>query len=271
MKAVKIISNNQIKRDKMSLRSILEHVSREIVFKRSLPKEMGGRKIFVSPGSALRYWNPSLKNADGNIYKVVSTLIKKDFVIWDVGANVGLFTFSSVSKAGPNGRCLAIEADIKMANLLRRTLSLNPDLNIDILPLAVSSENGVAEFNIAKRGRSTNFLSVSKGSDMTGGIRESYKVPTVTLDYLLDYFDKPNFLKVDVEGAELFVLKGSSKLLKIARPIIMIEINKNTAEDVKTILENNNYMVYDIDTYPEQKLKNLKDISDFLAIPNSIL
>ena len=74
-----------------------------------------------------------------------------------------------------------------------------------------------------------------------GGIRERQFVPTFTLDSLLDCFDAPNFVKIDVEGAELMALQGSQKLINLVRPIFYIEVGEDISEEVFMIFDSANY------------------------------
>ncbi|MHB8319623.1 MAG: FkbM family methyltransferase [Acidimicrobiales bacterium] len=77
-------------------------------------------------------------------------------------------------------------------------------------------------FNIAKRSRSTNHLE-GFGSTQTGGIRSNVTVPTMRLDNICNSRPPPDFLTIDIEGAELEVLRGAQRLLRIG-PTILIEV-----------------------------------------------
>jgi hypothetical protein len=105
-----------------------------------------------------------------------------------------------------------------------------------------SDRNGVATFLIASRGRASNSLEVAGGGrSQSGGVREKVTVPTLTLDTLLDYFSYSTFLKIDVEGAEAFVLKGAKRLLSEIRPTIYIEVGSEQVKEVTKILIESDY------------------------------
>lgn len=248
------------------IRTITERISRGVVLKRNLPKEFNSLPMYVSPEGGLKYWKFNLDNIDPMLYNIANNFIHKDDVIWDIGANIGLFTFASIAKSGKSGKCLAIEADMVMANLVKRSASLNREYTIDILPLAISNYNGLVEFNIAERARATNHIVISQGSNQTGGIRDTYKVPTVTLDYLLQHYSKPNFLKIDVEGAEKFVLEGAFNLMQTARPTILVEVGDENIDYISALFNENKYVMYNADD-----LQNFSKInaaaSNTLAIP----
>ncbi|NLX94893.1 MAG: FkbM family methyltransferase [Rhodopirellula sp.] len=177
--------------------------------------------------------------------------VAKDYLresqnVWDIGANVGVFTFAAASLIG-GGKVLAVEADIWLAQLLNRSNALNNGGGFDIrvIPAAISDRVGVAAFRIAARGRASNALSVVVGGSMMGGVREMQFVPTLTLDLLLRETFRPDFVKIDVEGAEKMVLDGAATLLREARPSFYIEVNSANTDAVTEMFRSHHYRMID--------------------------
>ena len=114
---------------------------------------------------------------------------------------MGVFTFAASSVAH-KGTVVSIEADIWLANILRKTAMFKEYSNntICVLPVAISNDNSIASFMVAKRGRASNALEAAGGRSQMGGVREKQYVPTLTLDTLLKTFPPPDFVKIDVEG-----------------------------------------------------------------------
>jgi FkbM family methyltransferase len=167
-------------------------------------------------------------------------------VVWDIGANVGLFTFAAAHMAGPTGRVIAIEADGFLADLIRRShRSFGSQTELEVICAAISDSCGIATFDIASRGRSTNHLHSLEGSTQTGGTRHSVTVATLSLDQLLDQLPAPRVLKIDVEGAELNVLRGASRLLSTVRPVILCEVSSN-GSTIADLLHTNGYELFDL-------------------------
>lgn len=229
------------------LRRGIERLSTRIVLERKLPAGFGEGRISVSPGSALRFWYPNLERADPSLFNAANELVRPGDTVWDVGANVGLFTFAAAALTGRGGKVLALEPDIWLTGLLHRTVSRDPDAwaSVDILSVAASDRIGLSHLNIAARGRCSNYL--GDGNSQSGGSRAVQSVLSVTLDWLLSIYPPPDVLKIDVEGAEALVLKGATRLLSEVRPRILCEVNGSNSEDVTALLKASKYVLYDAD------------------------
>jgi FkbM family methyltransferase len=168
--------------------------------------------MFVSPDAALHYWKPRVERTDPRLLNSALEVLQKGDVVWDVGANVGLFSFVAAGLVGPAGRVLAIKPDLWLAGLLRRSAGVNVDgfAPVDVLPVAIAEAADIQRFHVAQRGRASNHLA-KFGYGQAGGSREVQFVPTVTLDWLLERFPAPRVLKIDVEGAETEALRGGGE------------------------------------------------------------
>src|SRR5258708_3367642 len=128
----------------MNLRRWAEHVSRGVVLRRRLPAEFRKLPIYVSPEAGLRYWRRDLGKADPMLCRMARELVTAGSVVWDVGANVGLFSFSAAALAGPSGSVLAIEPDLWLGQLLTRSARRIQKNGADTAPVALSSAAGLA-------------------------------------------------------------------------------------------------------------------------------
>jgi FkbM family methyltransferase len=217
---------------------------------------MGGDFVFVSPDSALSYWRRDLEASGSGLFRFAEEFVKVGDVVWDVGANVGLFTFASAYRAGPSGYVVAIEPDIFLVNLLRKSAASMSEnrAKVVVLPAATSKSLGVSEFHIAKRGRSSNHLASSNGNGQTGGVREIVSVITITLDWLMERIPPPTILKIDVEGAEADLLLGAQELISRVRPIILCEVSSSNIEFCTRFLTAHGYSLYDHDNRARGKI-----------------
>ena len=234
-----------------SIRTFAERMSRGVVLKRRLPLAVGGSPIFVSPDAALRFWRHDLARTDPALFHWAAELIHSGDVVWDIGASVGLFTFAAANLAAKSGRVLAVEPDTWQVDILRRSARLNSQHRapVDILPVAVTNLIGVAQFVVARRGRSSSHL-LGAESSQAGGCRESQQVLTVTLDWLMHNYTPPTLVKIDVEGAEDLVLSGGEELLSVVRPTLLCEVSDGCAGAVTNTLRRHGYALFDADLQP---------------------
>jgi FkbM family methyltransferase len=235
-------------------------LSRNIVLRRRLPHDLGGHFIYVTPESALNFWFPGLERADhGYLMDMVRRFVARDSVAWDVGANVGLFSFAAAAKART---VLAVEPDPWLAALLNRSASAIT--NVRVLCAAVADSVDLGELNIAQRGRSTNFMS-GFGTSQTGGVRSRQPVVTVTLDWLAERFPLPDIIKIDVEAGERLVLQGGTALFNRARPHLVCEVASANSPWVTNFLLCLGYSLLDEHLKPTSVA-----IDNIVAVPSGL-
>ena len=227
-------------------RATLENVSHRVVIRRRLPSPFRAARIYASTEGGLKYLRPRMSDVDPSLLRLVEEEVRPGSVVWDIGANVGLFTFAAAVASGPDGHVLAIEPDALLVGMLRRSAAANSGhATVDVLGTAVSDEVGIARFHVARRNRATSHLD-GFGTAEAGGVRTTQIVPTVTLDWLAKRFPLPALVKIDVEEAELKVLAGGSAVLA-SRPTIICEVAAQNSVAVREILAGYGYTLYDGD------------------------
>lgn len=134
-------------------------------------------------------------------------------VVFDIGANVGFFSLLASRLVGPRGTVYAFEPLPVNVQALRRHSELNGSENLRIVDAAVSDRDGVGSFR--------QVANPSMGGLSDGG---GLEVRTLALDEAIESGQllEPDFLKIDVEGAELSVLKGAKGLLARKHPVIVL-------------------------------------------------
>lgn len=228
-------------------RTALARLGRNRVFPRRFPSRLGGAKMLASTEGGLKYLRGSLASVDPGLTGLAERFVRPGMHVWDIGANLGLFTFAAAGLSGTRGSVLAVEPDIWLASVLRRTARANGDhvARVDVLPAAVSRETGIAGFVIARDNRATNALEGSGYAVTMGGVRERQHVPTVTLDQLLGFFPEPGLVKIDVESHELDVLAGASRLLSEVRPIMLVEVGAECRIECAELFKDAGYGLFD--------------------------
>ena len=183
-------------------------------------------------------------------------LIRPGFVLVEVGANEGYFTRLFGKLVGKNGHVLAFEP-IKQTRD-RLTKNVNNIEWVKVLPYAISDKIG--EFPMFIPGSTHGQASLRKHSDPEWGEEGSTYTENVRCSPLgqlddIKYLDKIDFMKVDVEGAELEVLKGAQEILKRDHPVLHLEIEERWmnsfgygAAEIESFLRRigyNAFMTYD--------------------------
>jgi FkbM family methyltransferase len=225
-------------------RSLAEHTTHRLVLRRRLPAPFEEIEIYASSEGGLRYLRPNLKGVDPPLLRLVADVVRPGHNVWDIGANLGLFSFAAAAAAGPQGSVLAVEPDAVLVGLLRRTAASNRGhAEVDVMPVAIANELTVGRFNIARRNRSTSHLD-GFGTSQTGGVRSTQLVPTVTLNWLAANFRQPDVIKIDVEEAEMKVLDGGADILRNT-PALICEVAGHNAAALADLLISYGYTLYD--------------------------
>jgi FkbM family methyltransferase len=240
----------------MRIRRLAECLSRGIVLRRHLPPKFGRLPIYVSPEAGLRYWW-AISEVDPLLFSMAEELVKPGAVVWDVGANVGLFTFCAAALSGKSGFVLAIEPDFWLAQLITRSsLGVKMDRHlcseVKVLCASISDSNRISELQVAERARASNHLVETGGSTQAAGSRYSQPTVSLTLDFLLKYFPAPSILKIDTETHESRVLKGAERMLNEVRPTIWCEVSKENSLEVTDLLHTAGYQLYGAETLPHE-------------------
>lgn len=239
------------------IRTTTEKLTRRLSLRRRLPTDLGHNPIWVSPSAGLRFLFGRMKETDPVLFNLAKEFVLRDSVVWDIGANVGLFAFSAAYLSGSRGLVVAVEPDAWLVQLLRRSGHVQPAscAPVNIIPAAVAQAVDLRTFQIAARSRATNSLT-GYGSTQTGGVAEEQIVVTVSLDWLSERYALPDVLKIDVEGAELEVLKGAEALLDRKRPALLCETSGETSVEVTKLLLSKGYRIYDGEI-PKEERKEL--------------
>jgi FkbM family methyltransferase len=176
--------------------------------------------------------------------------IPGEAVLWDVGANVGLY---SIYPAKRNGvRVFAFEPSVFNLELLARNIFLN-DLQelITIVPNALCDSSGPNLFKMSTTVWGGALSSFGQDFDQHGDILKSifeYKTMGITMDQAVSQLGipVPRFIKIDVDGIEHFILRGGVETLNLVESV-MIEIDDSfneQAEESTRILRNAGLKLY---------------------------
>jgi FkbM family methyltransferase len=158
------------------------------------------------------------------VVEVLRREIRPGNVCIDIGAHVGYYAILMARLTGEEGAVVAFEPVPKNFEMLQRNIALNSLMNVQLEPLAVSGGEGTLRLTLDLDDDFT--MTASASAYAVGNRREVIDVATCSLDgYLARTGSIPDFLQIDVEGADLAVLKGAKATLRKARPKLLIEIH----------------------------------------------
>jgi FkbM family methyltransferase len=166
--------------------------------------------------------------------------------IYDVGANVGFFSAFAARLAGPGGHVVAFEPVAAVAAIAHETAQRS-DLadRIDVRAQAVGADEGSVRMHVVARGGVWSHVADRHPHPETVA---TIDVPQTTLDAVVAAGERPpDVIKLDVEGAEVAVLRGAAHVLAAHRPAIVCELHGTNAE-VADLLEDAGYALESLDS-----------------------
>ena len=178
----------------------------------------------------------------------------------DVGAHTGLYSLTTL-KANKENRVMCVEPYFMNMSRLITNFRINGlDKYITTILGAASNVDGKVKFNI-----STEKSYLSKGGKID---RDGFEIDSYTLDNLFyGKLDDPlKAIKIDTEGEDYNVLKGSEELINEYKPKIIIEVREENKQDIQNFLFKYNYKIFNIENLNEEinlekiKIDNISNV-----------
>ena len=151
-------------------------------------------------------------------------VIRQGMVVWDVGANVGVYTLLFSRLVGVSGAVSAFEPLSSNCDCLIGHIRANGLSNVKVFQTAVSDRKGLAGFSTCS---SNSMGSITRGAS-------ELMVSTIPLDSLVleEKYPFPDVIKMDVEGAEALVLGGSEGILSMGRTRWVVSLHSMEQADL---------------------------------------
>lgn len=192
-----------------------------------------------------------------DIVLLLNKLLKPGMVAVDVGANIGEITMAAANRVGPSGKVFAFEPMSPLFARLQEHVESNNLDQVTTVQCGLSDQTGSAQLFSASEtfhdGTEHKGLGTLYSSTARATPSEIIKIDT--LDRFIEDNDlaQVDLIKIDVEGAELPVLKGASNVLGRFHPYLIIEIQDEASEqagykaaDILELLEQLDYRFYTI-------------------------
>ena len=193
--------------------------------------------------------------------QIIPKFCKPGNVVMDIGANVGEWTLNMAKMVSDTGRVFSIEPNPSMAQALKKTVAINNLSQVSIFQGAMSNQTGHLDLTIpyTQDGQALPFgsqmgneytppskdVAVSWGAMAT---TKTIKIQTTSIDsYISDKgIPKLDFIKVDVEGHEKYVIEGGIQTLRTFKPALFLEVGVETLEDRQIIADQLRELSYEI-------------------------
>jgi FkbM family methyltransferase len=185
---------------------------------RGVKRNISGSKVRL-PVRFSRYY---AANYESQTLSFIKRSCKEGDTVFDLGAHLGLITVVMAQCVGPNGNVISFEPTPFTNGILRRTVRINGIQKlVEVRNEAVSNASGVAAFHDTNN-QASNANSLVRGPQT----HHSVEVATISLDDFAEQRNlRPAVIKIDVEGAELDVLRGATRLLRRFRPALWLALH----------------------------------------------
>ncbi len=182
----------------------------------------------VAPGPTATATWAIKRRRHGHALRAVDALVGRGDAVVDAGANWGLYAARLAHLVGRDGQVDAFEPHPAHALTLAALACRRPQLAVHAIALA--SAPGRAELHVPIVGGRRVTALASLGRPAAEVEHEVVPVAVGTLDSALAGRRAPSFVKLDVEGLELAVLRGAEQTLRASRPALLVEIEQRHQE-----------------------------------------
>lgn len=211
-------------------------------------------KLRVEPKTPHEQWRwGNVRTKEPGTIKWLEAQVRPGDVVYDIGANVGVYTMMAALLVGEKGHVYAFEPHIPTAKSLLNTVGLNPcGKRVTVFTVALHNQNGYYPFNYAKMSSGTSGHQLGKPVDEFerpfDPIAIEWKYAT-TVDELLDnqVIQPAAVIKLDVDGNELAILQGMAGLLGCQTPprSIQVEVHPHDRSPVLQFMQEHGYRLVD--------------------------
>jgi FkbM family methyltransferase len=231
------------------------------------PQQFHGKWVWVHPRARFSVSTGTFFKGESHVRRWITEQLKPGQVFFDVGAHHGWVSMWALSLLGEQGSVFSFEPSPANLSILEWHKAVNRYSHWRIIPKAVSDADAAQHpfFLIDSGDSPMNSLTngVPGTSLMEGRDIEKISVHTVTLDKICSEFCvRPNLIKIDVEGAELLVLRGAGKLLRESTPTIILAVHPfwlppgQSPLQIVEFMKDHGYAIFDSNGDPVTTLRS---------------
>jgi FkbM family methyltransferase len=211
-----------------------------------LPKVVSGRWVLT---------HPALIGCDAEPHVVSWTeeVLQRGDTFIDVGAHVGWVALVASRRVGRDGSVVAFEPSPPLARLLRYQRRVNLAYNLTVEAAAVSNVSGTTALYLHNSGNSSVNSLIDAAVRYEGQGRSAPEALEVQAWSIDDYCQmarcQPRAVKIDVEGAELMVLRGAQEMMARYKPALILAVHpplipERKAHELFSLLDRHGYKIH---------------------------
>lgn len=199
-----------------------------------------GARFLVTDNSG---WSPIVGGLEPACQFIYCEIISPGNIIYDLVANCGLHSMLFSKLVGPDGHVTCFEPLNDNIREIETNISLNGSNNVSIVVKAVCNHSRGIVFELGDH-RKQGHISAALGD-----AHRTLRLESISLDEYVEAGQRaPDFIKIDVEGAEGTVLEGFTHGLSKLRPLMAIELHDPSVDiSVGSQLTDNDYVLFRLD------------------------
>ncbi len=215
-----------------------------------------------------------------------SRLFAQDWVVMDVGANIGYYSIPFARHLQSiGGMVYAFEPFSANYTNLCKAIEVNALHNIKPYKIALGEQEATLEISMVENGNTGNSVILNDvlKTEAENGLLKVETISVVSLDDFArnNKIERCDFIKIDIEGYEIYFLRGAKEFIKKYRPIIYGEFSSYFIEkfgyslqELSDFCQENNYKIYSQVKINERKLTRFEAVNgditgleDLLLVP----
>lgn len=204
------------------------------IYKPGRAKLFWGKEVYLNKGDTDGFYLATAgflpSETEYRLTKFFIKNLEKADVFYDIGANYGFYTFLALEF------CKEVHSFEPLPSVFKYLdKSLGNRSNSYLNNIAVAEKEGEIDFIFSREAPGGSKIEKSESSFYASHISK-LKVPTISLDKYIENNNKPNIIKVDIEGSESLFIEGAKNFLKNNSPVIAMEVlPKDRGRDISMV------------------------------------